>query len=107
MYRFIASLIFFSGSFSKIKLLNNRFQRLSPINLTETTFLIGKDGIRIADLDTNQIILVKMNLLSGEFEEYEVNEEIEIGVEMMTLHKIVKHITNNDSLILSMDDSTL
>jgi proliferating cell nuclear antigen len=73
--------------------------------LTETTFVISKDGIRIVDLDTNQIILVRMHLLSSEFEEYEVNEEIEIGVEMMTLHKIVKHITNNDSLILSMDDS--
>jgi len=75
--------------------------------LTETIFRISKDGILVADIDSTQTVLVKMHLARNKFEEFTISdtvETIEIGVEMITLFKILKNIGNSDSLTLSMDD---
>ena len=73
--------------------------------LTETIFRIDKDGILVTDIDNTQSVLLKMHLAKGKFEEFTVNKPIEIGVEMITLYKLLKSTGNNDSLTLSMDDS--
>jgi len=73
--------------------------------LTETVFRVKKDGIVVIDIDSSQAVLVKIHLAASKFEEYTVHEDIDIGVEMITLYKILKSTGTNDTLTLSMDDS--
>jgi proliferating cell nuclear antigen len=73
--------------------------------LTETIFRISKDGIIVTDIDNTQSVLVKLHLAKNKFEEFFVDKPIEIGIEMITLYKLLKSTGNNDSLTLSMDDS--
>lgn len=73
--------------------------------LTETIFHITEEGIVVTDIDNSQSVLVKMHLASGKFEEYTVNKPVEIGIELITLYKLLKSTGGHDSLTLSMDDS--
>lgn len=82
----------------------NLIEALKDI-LTESTIMIRKDGMYIVDVDTSLTLLVKLELDGSKFEEYTVNEEIDIGIEVLTFYRILKHLTQNDSLSLSMDDS--
>lgn len=74
--------------------------------LTETTFRISDDGILVTDIDSSQSVLVKMHLVKEKFEDFIVNENVDIGIEMLTLYKLLKCTGNNDALTLSMDDSS-
>ena len=84
--------------------IKNLVEALKDI-LTESTIMIRKDGMHIVDVDTSLTLLVKLDLDGSKFEEYIVNEEVDIGIEVLTFHKILKHLTQNDSLSLSMDDT--
>ena len=84
--------------------IKNLFEALKEV-LTESTIMIRKDGVYIVDVDTSLTLLVRLELDGGKFELYDVKEEIDIGIEVLTFYKILKHITQSDSLTLSMDGS--
>jgi proliferating cell nuclear antigen len=84
--------------------IKNLVEALKDI-LTESTIMIRKEGMYIVDVDTSLTLLVKLELDGSKFEEYTVNEEIDIGIEVLTFYRILKHLTQNDSLILSMDSN--
>jgi len=73
--------------------------------LTESTFVIGSDGIRVTDLNNKQIVMVKLFLDRDQFEEYNFTEETDVSVETITFNQILKRANSGDLLTLSMDDS--
>lgn len=84
--------------------IKNLIEALKEV-LTESTIMIRKDGVYIVDVDTSLTLLVQLTLDASKFEVYDVKEEIDIGIEVLTFYKILKHITQSDSLTLSMDRS--
>jgi proliferating cell nuclear antigen len=73
--------------------------------LKETTFSISKKGIHLSDMDCRSIIMAKMFLQAEDFDDFKVYEDIDIGIDMITFHNILKRINTGDILVLSMDTS--
>lgn len=68
--------------------------------LPDTNFEISNDGIRIISMDPTHTALIHMHLLSTNFEKFHCTHKQIIGVNMINLFKLIKTITNNDTLTL-------
>lgn len=72
--------------------------------ITETNIEISKRGIRISATDPSLTILVHLFLNADNFEYYECQETIVVGINIINLFKLTKTIVNNDSLTLYIDE---
>lgn len=68
--------------------------------LPDTNIEITQDGIRIMSMDPTHTTLIHMNLNSSNFEKFHCTHKQIIGVNMINLFKLIKTITNNDTLVL-------
>lgn len=68
--------------------------------LPDTNIEVSKDGIRILSMDPTHTTLVHMNLGATNFEKFHCTHQQIIGVNMINLFKLIKTITNNDTLAL-------
>lgn len=78
------------------------FEVLKDI-LNDVIIYFKKDGIKLVTLDTARTSLIDMRLPSENFEEYSCDEEVEAGVNVTNVHKLVKTITTNDVLIITIN----
>ena len=60
-------------------------------------------GMRIVTLDTARVTLVHMFLPAENFEAYSCESEVIAGLNMSNTHKLLKSVTNNDSLTMRME----
>jgi len=68
--------------------------------LPDTNIEVSKEGVRILSMDPTHTTLVHMNLGCANFEKFHVTHNQIIGVNMINLFKLIKTITNNDTLAL-------
>lgn len=78
------------------------FEVLKDI-LNDVNIYFKTDGMYIVTLDTARTSLIDMFLSADNFEEYSCTEDLEAGVNMSNMHKLLKTITNNDVLAISID----
>jgi proliferating cell nuclear antigen len=71
--------------------------------LTDTCIEFDNSGIKISALETSKIVLVHLKLNSSEFEFYQCDNPVSIGINMLNFHKIIKTINSNDTLTFYMD----
>jgi proliferating cell nuclear antigen len=71
--------------------------------LPDTNIEIGHDGIRILSMDPTHTTLVHMNLNNKNFEKFFCSHKQIVGVNMINFFKLIKTITNNDSLTLFIE----
>ena len=60
-------------------------------------------GVRIVTLDTARVTLVHMFLPAENFEAYTCETEVIAGLNMANTHKLLKSVTNNDSLTMRIE----
>lgn len=77
------------------------FEVLKDI-LNDVNIYFTADGIRVITLDTAQSALIDMFLSAENFEEYSCPDEIIAGVNIANTFKLLKTITNNDTIIMSI-----
>ena len=78
----------------------NLFESLKEI-LTDVNIEFSKNGMKIISMDaTTQTILVHLKLENDKFEYYYCKEKIIIGLNLPNFFKIIRTITNNDTLSL-------
>lgn len=82
----------------------NIFEVLKDI-INDVNVYFDKDGVRILSLDTARVSLVHMHLTSDNFEEYSCPEPIIAGMNMTNTYKLLKSVSNNDTLTLSCEGS--
>jgi proliferating cell nuclear antigen len=82
----------------------NIFEVLKDI-INDVNVYFDADGIRILSLDTARVSLVHMHLSSENFEEYTCPSPIIAGMNMSNTYKLLKSVTNNDTLTLTCADS--
>ena len=68
--------------------------------LPDTNLEITENGIRILSMDPTHTTLVHMNLNSSKFEKYHCTHPQIVGINMINLFKLIKTLTNNDTLTL-------
>ncbi len=74
--------------------------------LTDLNIHFDQSGLRITAMDTNQVSFVYLQLKADKFENYHCPNHFSIGINMISLHKLLKTISNLDiiTLFISKDD---
>jgi proliferating cell nuclear antigen len=73
--------------------------------LTDTNIKFDETGLKIIAMDTSQTVLVHLKLEAKNFEIYECKTKFVIGLSMINFFKLIKTMTNNDTLELSVMES--
>src|SRR5579872_4306437 len=66
--------------------------------LTDINIRFDEDGFEVINMDPSQVSFVALKLVGEKFEEYHCPNPLVIGVQMMSLYKLLKTIGNNDTL---------
>lgn len=73
--------------------------------LTDTCIEFDETGLKIQAMDASHIVLVHLKLDAENFEFYHCARKVNIGVNMLNFHKLIKTINSSDTLTLFLDDS--
>ena len=71
--------------------------------LTEANIEIDANGLKIMAMDGTHTVLVHLRLQADRFDEYKCEHKHILGINMINLFKLVKTMSNNDSLIMFME----
>ena len=82
--------------------IKSTFEVLKDI-LNDVNIYFKPDGMYIVTLDTARTSLIDMHLAAENFEEYSCTEDIDTGVNVTNMYKLLKTITSNDVLIISIN----
>lgn len=66
--------------------------------LNDVNIIFDKSGARITAMDASHVALIHMKIDSDKCEEYYCKQPIEIGINMLSLFKLVKTISNSDTV---------
>jgi proliferating cell nuclear antigen len=73
--------------------------------LTDANIEIDKTGIKIVAMDGTHTILVCLRLRADRFDEFYCPQKQVLGINMINFFKLVKTMSNNESIVLSMKKS--
>ena len=96
----------FSIKLNEPKILNNTIGVLSDF-ITEASFQIGKEGIKLIAMDPANISMVILNLLPSAFTEYRVEKPIEMTLNLEAFKQALKRAKPIDSIALSVEKNKL
>jgi proliferating cell nuclear antigen len=82
------------------------FEVLKDI-INDVNVYFTPQGIKVITLDTAHVTLVHMFLPAENFEEYSCDSEIIAGVNLSNMYKLLKSVTNNDSLRMKIQDNDI
>jgi len=75
--------------------------------ITEATFSIRKDGIKLIAMDPANISMVILDILPSAFTEFIVEEPVEITINLDSLKNALKRAKSTDTLSLSLEKNKL
>ena len=96
----------FSIKLNEPKVLNGSIGVISDF-ITEATFSIKKEGIKMIAMDPANISMVILNILPSAFIEFRVEEPVEMTVNLEALKNALKRAKSTDSLALSLEKNKL
>lgn len=74
--------------------------------LTDVNMHINNQGIKIISMDGSKSAIIHLKLLASQFEVFNCKEEMNIGINMLSLFKILKSIKNNDVISFYIEKDT-
>ena len=96
----------FRAVLSDVDLLKDSLAAVGEI-IDEGVFKLGKDGISLIAADRAMVAVADFKILATAFEEYKIDEEKNIGLNIANLLSILKRAKAKDKLILELKDSKL
>lgn len=75
--------------------------------INDVNLCFDSSGMKIVAFDVARVTLVHMFMSAENFEEYSCKKEIYVGINVLNMFKLLKSITNNDILSMSVTDETL
>ncbi|MFH1450397.1 MAG: proliferating cell nuclear antigen (pcna) [archaeon] len=75
--------------------------------LNEGVFKVTKNGLELISMDSANVAMVDMKFLSSAFSEFEVKEEVGIGINIIEFTNILKRAKPTDTITLELEDNTL
>lgn len=73
--------------------------------LTDANLEIDSTGIKVLSMDGTHTILVHLRLQADRFDEFYCPKKHVLGINMINFHKLVKTMSNNESIVLYMKKS--
>ncbi|UXD21162.1 DNA polymerase [Ignicoccus pacificus DSM 13166] len=74
--------------------------------VSETTMKINEEGVRIRTMDEAKVVLVDFFIPASDFETYEVEGEIEFGLNLDDLTKVMRRAQKDDTLSIEVGESS-
>ena len=71
--------------------------------LTDANFIIDEKGVKLVAMDSTHTVLIHMKLLQEKFEFFHCEKKIHVGLNMSNFFKLIKTMSNNDTLTLFME----
>ena len=102
----IKNMALFEGTLKSGHLFRNVVDSVKDL-LTDVNIYVSEHGIQIGGMDSSHVSLIKCVLSSNDFTHFECKKEGQIGVNIQNISKILKCITNDDSLKLYSSDTHL
>lgn len=96
----------FKATLAEPQLLVNSISTIAEL-IDEGQFKISKSGIGLVAADRAMVAVVHFNLSLSAFQNYEVDEEQTIGLNITNLLSVLKRATGNDKITLSMQGKKL
>lgn len=81
------------------------FESLKDV-LTDVNIHISSSGIKIISMDGSKSAIVHVKLLATQFEKFYCESNMTLGINMLSLFKILKSIKNNDVVTFAMTSDT-
>ena len=78
------------------------FETLKEI-LTEANIVFSPQGMKISAVDSSHVVFVNLDLKGANFEHYSCAEKINVGVNMLALHKLIKTVSKDDIITLFIE----
>lgn len=75
--------------------------------ISDVNLCFDSTGMKIVAFDVARVTLVHMFMSAENFEEYSCNKEIFVGINVLNMFKLLKSITNNDILSMTITDENL
>ncbi len=88
------------------KLLKKSIEIISDIVL-EGTFVFKPEYMELVALNSNNVVMVIFRLLSSNFKEYDVKEDVQISLSLEHLNSVLKSCDDSANLRLSFEDGKL
>ena len=73
--------------------------------LNDINLIFDSTGIKIMAMDGSHVALIHMKLLAENFESFECNERFIAGLSVLSLHKLMKTVSNSDTVSLYVLES--
>lgn len=75
--------------------------------LTDANIEFSDTGVKIVAMDSTRTILVHLKLDKDKFDKYVCTKKSIVGISMLNLFKLIKTITNDDTLSLYLDENNI
>jgi len=82
------------------------FEVLKDI-INDVNLIFRPEGLTIVTLDTARVTLVHLFMPAENFEEYHCDQEQTAGLNVSNTYKLLKSVTNTDTLTMNIDDTYL
>jgi len=96
----------FKLKLSDPKLFNNLVSIVSEF-VTEATFSVRKDGMKLVAIDPANISMITLNILPSAFDEYSVTEDSEVTINLESLRLALRRTRPTDLVTLTTSESKL
>ena len=73
--------------------------------LTDVNIIFDETGVKIMAMDGNHVALIHLKLEADKFEQYYCKEKTMIGVCMMSFYKLMKTVSNSDTITMFMEEN--
>ena len=71
--------------------------------LTDGNIIFDETGVKLIAMDSTHTVLIHLKLLAENFEFFHCSKKIRIGVNMLNLFKLIKTMTNSETLTLFLE----
>ncbi len=96
----------FKATISNVGLLTDSISTIAEL-IDEGIFKIAKDEITLSAADRAMVAVVKFNLSAKAFDEYELEKEREIGLNIPGFLSVLKRATSQDKVSLNLAENKL
>ncbi|AAY80622.1 DNA polymerase sliding clamp [Sulfolobus acidocaldarius] len=78
------------------------FKTLSQY-VSEATLLFGNDGFKVKGMDPSKVVYIDIFVPKDYFEEYNLENEMKIGVSLKDVNEVIKNVSKEDILYLELE----
>ena len=85
---------------------SNAIRILSEVlkeTLNDVNFTFDQSGLKIMAMDGSHVALIHLKLLADKFEYYYCERKVQVGLNMLSLFKLMKTVTNNDTVSIFIE----